>query len=214
MPLASNLAIDGEEDADQRTVQEIADVLSDALRKLGTGTEDRGCYQKLAELVHSAHVRTTWRDPRLSAAVEQLAARDRELDEHDFSLQDLKAHTWNLKQLRGKVVLVNFWETWCPPCRREMPELDAVYRKFRPQGLVVFGITYEDTDLIWRFITLHPVAYPILLDPKKITEKPFVITGFPVNLVFDREGNQVANWNNRPGYERLSQMLKAAGLQE
>jgi peroxiredoxin len=95
-----------------------------------------------------------------------------------------------------------------------MPELADVYRRFSPQGLVVLGVTYEETGLVRRFTAQHPVAYPILLDPRKVTEKPFNVTGFPGNVVFGREGNRVASWNDRPSHQRMTEMLKTAGLHE
>src|ERR1035438_952432 len=86
--------------------------------------------------------------PRYTAAISKLQADDQHRNEADFTLTDVQERKWNLKSLRGKVVLVNFLATWCPPCRREIPDLDALYKRFRDQGLVILAITGEEASIV------------------------------------------------------------------
>ena len=73
-----------------------------------------------------------------------LEAEDREIQQADFTLADLRGKTWTLKDLRGMVVLLNFWQTSCPPCVHEIPALDALYGQFRKKGLVILAISGDD----------------------------------------------------------------------
>ena len=71
--------------------------------------------------------------PQFAAAMKNLEDEDRERDEVNFTLTDLNGKSWTLKDLKGKVVMLNFWATWCPPCRKEMPDLEALYKRFGQQ---------------------------------------------------------------------------------
>ncbi len=84
-----------------------------------------------------------------------LEADDAKRQNADFTLSDLQGKAWHLQELRGKVVLVNFWATWCPPCRKEMPDLDALYNKFKDQGFVVLAISDEETAKVSPYIAEH-----------------------------------------------------------
>ena len=83
----------------------------------------------------------------------------------------------------GRVVLVNFWATWCPPCRKEMPDLDALYQKFKDRGLIVLAISDEDAAKVRSYIQEHKVSYPILLDPGRQVNEAFQIEGIPKSFV-------------------------------
>jgi thiol-disulfide isomerase/thioredoxin len=108
-----------------------------------------------------------------------------------LALKDLRGHTVRISDYRGKVVLLNFWATWCPPCRAEMPDLVKWQREFRGSGLQVIGITYPPTELskVRRFIRSIKVNYPILLGATKT--KTLFDSGetLPITVVIDREGN-------------------------
>ena len=78
-------------------------------------------------------------DPQFAQAMSRLEWDDAARQKADFTLTDLSGKTWHLQDLRGKVVLVNFWATWCPPCSKEMPDLQALYDKYKESGLVVPG---------------------------------------------------------------------------
>ena len=83
--------------------------------------------------------------------------RDDELRQHaDFTLTDLQGNSWTLQGLRGKVVLVNFWATWCPPCRKEMPDLEALYQRFKNQGFVILGISDEEAGKVKTVVRDQP----------------------------------------------------------
>ncbi|MHB8766457.1 MAG: peroxiredoxin family protein, partial [Deferrisomatales bacterium] len=86
----------------------------------------------------------------------------------DFALKGLDGVEVRLADLRGKVVLVNLWATWCPPCRHEMPSMVALYGQLRDQGLEILAVS-EDTDLdaLRRFLLAYGVTFPVLLDEQK-----------------------------------------------
>ncbi|HEV7376792.1 MAG TPA: TlpA disulfide reductase family protein [Pyrinomonadaceae bacterium] len=108
-----------------------------------------------------------------------------------LTLKDLRGRTVRLSDYRGKVVLLNFWATWCPPCRAEMPALIKWQQQYRGKGLQVIGITYPPTERseVRRFIRSIKVNYPILLGATKT--KTLFDSGetLPITVVIDREGN-------------------------
>lgn len=208
--LASELA-DAADDALDETLQEITTTLSDALR--GCPGQFSVAYLLLAQLIHYAHMQAPLDDPRLAAAMAALEAEDREIQQADFTLADLQGKAWTLKDLRGKVVLVNFWQTSCPPCVHEIPALDALYDRFRKKGLVILAIAGDDdAAMVQHFLAAHRVSYPVLLDAgRKVTER-FRVAGIPRSIVFDRTGTVVAQVNGSRTRQQLVETLSQAGL--
>ena len=109
----------------------------------------------------------------------------------DFSLADEGGTIWKLSALRGKVVVVNFWATWCPPCRRELPSLERLRRALPPDQALVLGINVGETwDTVAGFIAgVEPApAFPILYDEKSTALKAWPVKGLPTTFVIDRNG--------------------------
>jgi thiol-disulfide isomerase/thioredoxin len=107
-----------------------------------------------------------------------------------FELKDLEGRTVRLSDYRGKVVLINFWATWCPPCRAEMPELVRLQREHASQGLQIIGITYppERKDRVQRFARSLKVNYPIILGTREIKARFSSEETLPLTVVINRDG--------------------------
>jgi peroxiredoxin len=209
----ANLATEG--DFGFETLQEVATTLADALRERPVPA-DKGKpaepYVELATLVRYEHVKAASNDPQFAAAMVKLEADEQTRQSADFTLTDLAGKEWNLKNLRGKVVLVNYWATWCPPCRKEMPDLEALYERFKQQGLVILAISDEGADKVKPFIAEHKFSYPILLDPGRKVNELFRIEGIPKSFVYDREGKLVAQAIDMRTKGQFLGMLALAGI--
>jgi len=163
-------------------------------------------------LVRYEHMRASLDDPQFAAAMSKLEADDRQREHADFSLADLQGKRWSFKDLRGKVVLVNFWATWCPPCRKEMPDLEALYREFKEQGLVVLAISDEEAGKVKQFLEQTQYTYPILLDPGRKVNEAFRIEGIPKSFIYDRDGRLAAQAIDMRTRKQFLEMLRQAGL--
>ena len=199
----------------QDALQEVATTLASALTEtpqLGEKGEPADGYVELATLVRYEHVTTSFRGPQMDAAMKHLQADDDARGRASFKLKDLDGKIWALKDLKGKVVLLNFWATWCPPCRKEMPDLDALYQQFKEQGLVVVSVSDETLDKVAPYIRAHPVSYPILLDPGRVTNSAYRIEGIPKTFVYGRDGKIVAQAIDMRTQRQFLEMLALAGL--
>ncbi len=107
-----------------------------------------------------------------------------------FVLKDLNGRTVRLSAYRGKVVVINFWATWCPPCRAEMPDLVRYQREYARQGLQIIGITYppESKSRVQRFARSLKVNYPIILGTRQIRARFSSMDVLPLTVVIDRDG--------------------------
>ena len=215
--LANALAsLSTEGDFGHDTLQEVATTLAAALRETPM-PENHGQaappYIELAQMVRFEHVEAALDDPQFAAAMAKIEADDARRQEADFTLTDLRGNSWTLKQLRGKVVLVNFWATWCPPCRKEMPDLDSLYKRFGSQGFVVLAISDEDSGKVKPFIGERKISYPILLDPGRKVNTLFQVVGIPKSFVYDRSGKLVAESIDMRTQKQFLEMLAQAGLQ-
>ena len=117
-----------------------------------------------------------------------------------------------LKDLAGKVVLVNFWATWCPPCQKEIPALESLYRQLKDQGLVILAISDEDEKKVKPFIENRNVTYPILLDHGRKVNDLFQVEGIPKSFVYDRSGKLVAQSIDMRTQQQFLEMLSQADL--
>jgi len=193
------------------TLQEVATTLADAIKEQPPKGQD--AYLELASLARYEHVTASVDSPEYAAAMAKLEADDQHRNDANFTLADLDGKSWTLRDLRGKVVLVNFWATWCPPCRKEMPDLETLYQRFGPQGLVILGISDEDTATVQPFVIQHKVTYPILLDPGRKVNELFQIDGIPKTFIYDREGKMVTQSIDMRTQKQFLEMLGKAGLQ-
>jgi len=197
-------------------LQEVATTLADTLRQQPVPDEKgqpAAPYLELAQLVRYEHVQTTLDAPQLRAAMAQLAAADQLRQKADFTLTDLQGKSWTLSELRGKVVLVNFWATWCPPCRKEMPDLEALYSRFKDQGLVILAISDEEAGNVQPFIAERKITYPVMLDPGRKVNELFQVDGIPKSFVYNREGKLVAQSIDMRTQGQFLQMLAQAGME-
>ena len=209
----ANLATEG--DFGRDTLQEVATTLAEALREQppkGNNSQPAAPYIELAELVRYEHMQASSDSPQFAAAVSKLVADDQRRERADFTLTDLAGKSWRLQALHGKVVLVNFWATWCPPCRKEMPDLEALYQQFKDQGLLILAISDEDMGKVSTFIAEHNTTYPILLDPGRKVNQLFQVEGIPKSFVYDRDGKLVAESIDMRTRKQFLEMLAQAGL--
>ncbi|HFD78779.1 MAG TPA: TlpA family protein disulfide reductase [Gammaproteobacteria bacterium] len=112
----------------------------------------------------------------------------------DFRLKDMDGEEHALSDYRGKVVMLNFWATWCPPCRREMPSMEAVYQSFKGQDFVVLAVNeWESEDHVFAFMGQLPVdpSFPILFDTDSKVAPLFGVKGLPTTVLIDRRGRIV-----------------------
>lgn len=122
----------------------------------------------------------------------------------DFTL---KAHTggnFRLTEQRGSVILVNFWATWCGPCRQEMPVLDELAKKYADLGVQVIGVNVEtETDGVQNYLSEVPVSFPILLDLENIASKAYDVKAMPTTVIIDKDGRvRALHRSYQPGYEK------------
>jgi len=111
----------------------------------------------------------------------------------DFTLADMQGQQVTLAQLRGKVVLLNFWATWCPPCREEMPSMERLHQQFKDQGLVMLAVNVEQNgyQAVSNFLDRTPYSFSILLDDKADVQNLYHVYRFPETFLIDRNGNVV-----------------------
>ena len=108
----------------------------------------------------------------------------------DFTLPDLQGHAVQLAALRGKVVFVNVWATWCPPCIEEMPTIQQLYERLHGRGLEILAVSLDalGAQVVAPFMQSRRLSFPTLLDPKNLVQRLYRTTGVPESFIVDKRG--------------------------
>ncbi|MBT4128728.1 MAG: TlpA family protein disulfide reductase [Nitrospina sp.] len=133
-----------------------------------------------------------------------------------FKLRNIKGNYESLESYRGEVVVLNFWATWCTPCRIEMPSFEKLYRRYRSEGVTVLAITLDKNseNKIKSFVDEYGLSFPILLDEKGEVERLYPSMTIPFTYIIDRQGRIVArvdgakNWESSETFEAIEYLLK------
>jgi peroxiredoxin len=133
-----------------------------------------------------------------------------------FKLRNIKGNYESLDNYRGEVVVLNFWATWCAPCRIEMPSFEKLYRRYRSEGVTVLAITLDKNseNKIKSFVDEYGLSFPILLDEKGEVERLYPSMTIPFTYIIDRQGRIVArvdgakNWESSETFEAVEYLLK------
>jgi peroxiredoxin len=130
----------------------------------------------------------------------------------DFALKDLQGKTVKLSDLRGKAVVLNFWATWCPPCKAEIPWFIEMQKRYGAQGLQVVGVNMDDGDPkdVMKFAAEHSINYPILLGQEKVADEYGGIDYLPTTFYINRNGVVVDRVFGEPAREEIEQDVERA----
>ena len=134
----------------------------------------------------------------------------------NFTLQMLGGGQMSLAEHKGNVVMVNFWATWCAPCRQEMPHLEALHQRYSPLGFTLLGVNVEDDPAgAQAWLEETPVSFPILFDPENCVSELYDVIAMPSTVMIDRQGNmRHLHHGYKPGYENEYQNQIRALIRE
>ncbi|HSG96808.1 MAG TPA: TlpA disulfide reductase family protein [Woeseiaceae bacterium] len=121
----------------------------------------------------------------------------------DFALKSSTGDNLRLSEYRGDVVMVNFWATWCGPCRQEMPLLDQLYSRYQRVGFSLLGVNIDDDSRrAMQMVEELGVNFPVLFDARKEVSKLYEVEAMPVTVIIDRQGTvRYVHHGYKPGYE-------------
>ncbi len=132
----------------------------------------------------------------------------------DFTLPSLNGKSITLSELKGTVVLINFWATWCPPCKLEMPSMERLYRKIKHNGFTILAVDImEKPKTVKKFVRENKLSFPILLDTTGEVSAKYMATAIPTSYIVDKDGNAVGrvlgprDWGNEHAEALLNELL-------
>lgn len=133
----------------------------------------------------------------------------------DFTLNDLKGNQVTLKDHRGRIVFLNFWATWCPPCRREMPSMERLYKQLKDRDFTMLAVDMQESEkLVKAFISEFSLSFPALLDLNGDISSLYGIRGLPTTYIIDREGMIIGkavgpiDWSSQESIQLFQSLLK------
>ena len=134
----------------------------------------------------------------------------------DFTLPSSAGSNLRLREQRGQVVMLNFWATWCGPCRREMPELNRIYGKYRPAGFLLMGVNVDEDPANARGVAGKlGVQFPVLFDTHQLVSRLYDLSTMPSSVLIDRDGRvRHVYLGYKDGYERTYEQQIAELLRE
>jgi thiol-disulfide isomerase/thioredoxin len=151
-------------------------------------------------------------DPSIQARIALAQLEEALSSGYSFTLPSLQGASTRLKDLRGKVVLLNFWATWCGPCRAEKPILQKVYSDLKDKGFMLLAITDEDPAVVRSFVNEYGITLPVLIDRTRGVFDHYAIDGIPKTIILDRQGRPVARPITIADERELRKTLAAAGV--
>jgi peroxiredoxin len=133
----------------------------------------------------------------------------------DFTLNDINGKKVNLSEFRGKVVVLNFWATWCGPCRAEMPSLNNLYNEYKDKGLVVLAVSMDTSEKpVKSFVKELKLAFPVLMDKDKaVSFDEYAVLGLPTTFLIDKNGGVIEKimgekeWDSPQMKEKILKLL-------
>jgi cytochrome c biogenesis protein CcmG/thiol:disulfide interchange protein DsbE len=137
----------------------------------------------------------------------------------EFALPDIQGQLVRLADLRGRPVLINIWATWCYPCRKEMPSMNALYKDYGAKGLAIVAIATDagGKSVVTPFIQTYGLTFPVLLDPQDIVGRQLQVPGIPTSYLLDKWGRVISrvigehDWHSRKIRHLVEQLLAEEG---
>lgn len=134
----------------------------------------------------------------------------------DFTVPDLTGQPLRLGDFKGAVVFLNFWATWCPPCKEEMPSMERLYRRYKNKGFTILAVSIDSGSAapVAAFAKKFGLTFPIGLDPKLAVANQYAVRGLPATFLIDRKGTIAAvaigprDWDGKAAHAAIETLLK------
>ena len=136
----------------------------------------------------------------------------------DFALADLAGTTRRIADFRGKIVFLNLWATWCPPCREEMPSMETLHRRLHGKDFVMLAVSEDEAGIaaVKPFVDQGGFTFPVLIDRDGLVSQRYGVTGYPETFIIDREGRVIQHvigpedWDSERAYQYFIHLLDQA----